>query len=71
MALIQMSHTWPDGANLTITISGKARYPDALGDLRAEAERLWTKALGDVTEPVAADGMQIAFTPDGDDELDG
>lgn len=52
MALIQISHSWADGSTLCITVSGKARYPDALGDFRAEARRLWAEAVAEVSTPL-------------------
>jgi hypothetical protein len=56
MATIQCSHTWPDGSTLTVTVRSKARYPDALGDLRAEAKRMWCEALAELYhEPAIVD----------------
>lgn len=48
MALIQVQYTWPDGSVMAVAISGKARYPQALGDLRAEAIRAWREAAAEL-----------------------
>lgn len=45
MAVIQINYTWADGSTMGVVVQGKARYPQALGDLRAEAIRAWRESL--------------------------
>lgn len=58
MALIQTTYTWSDGSTMTVTVRGKARYPDALSDLGAQAARRWVEtmdALGIVIQAETAE----------------
>lgn len=48
MAVVQINYTWADGSTMGVAVSGKARYPQHMADLRAEAIRAWREAMAEL-----------------------
>ena len=44
MSAVQVTYTWPEGGTLSVAVQGKSNYPDALDELRIQAQKAWADA---------------------------
>ena len=56
MAIVQVTYTWPDGSAITVAVSGKKSYPDALDQLAAQARKLYGELLATLPDAEVEQG---------------
>lgn len=48
MAHVEVSYTWPEGGEFTVSISTKVNNVEALAAVRIEVQRLWAAGLAEL-----------------------